>query len=253
MRGILLLLLLGAVICSASTILDPFHQDQSTCSFSSSPVCDVIGNEMLYDIQKAEVYLAANTLTATLFFNTSGINTSTMTLESFNDSGISNMMVGDLFFYDPSDPASAPKYGVPLISHGPFKAGDLYKIAGTVTTENARTALGDPGGVIYRPDQIVLMTSSGNPAAVSDGLPVSVSLNGNGTTEALYKVTVSFATDSTFLSTVLKNHLMGIMFASADCGNDYLQGAVDPVPEPQTLLLFAAGVCALAVFRRRRG
>ena len=109
MRAILFLLA-GCVTCQASTIYDAFNQSQASgCNYSlSAPFtsCDVIGDPALFDIQKADVHIADGSATVTIYFNYGGgIN-----LQPFND-GV-QLAVGDLFFYDPSDPNSY-LYGVP--------------------------------------------------------------------------------------------------------------------------------------------
>jgi hypothetical protein len=118
---ILFLCFLCAMTCPASTLLDPFHQDQSTCSFSGSPLCDVVGDEAGYDIQMASLVITGTTATVSLYFNSAAVtgSGSSMTLGSFSDAGLS-LIVGDLFFYkpatinDPSDPGSNVQYAVPL-------------------------------------------------------------------------------------------------------------------------------------------
>ncbi|HUI57557.1 MAG TPA: PEP-CTERM sorting domain-containing protein [Bryobacteraceae bacterium] len=266
MRGALLTLVLGATICPASTLLDTFNQPQTNCNYSITPpygVCDVIGEEMLFDIQMANVSINEGTATVTLYFNTGGVTTvhNQLTLGGFTTAG-DELMIGDLFFYnpntvyDPANPSTAQylRYGVPLQNHGSFIAGNLYDIAGGIGTETAQQALNDNSDY-YRRNEVVLMDGTGSAAATGDG--VRVASFGNGTSNALYAVTVSFPVTSDFMSLVADSQI-GILFSSADCGNDVIQGAalVSPTPEPPPAVLMLAGVGLLGVvlvWRKRTG
>ena len=253
--------------CTADTIVDPFHQDQSTCSFSGSPLCDVIGTEANYDIQKASLVITGGVATVSLYFDSAAVtgSGSSMTLGSFSDAGLS-LIVGDLFFYkpatinDPSDPGSNVQYAVPLdlgtisTPHpGPaLVAGALYKVG---TSDTALQALISQGSAAtsdeYRPTETVLMTSG---TLVSAGTGVTVANYGNGTTSAAYEVTVSFLTTADFMSLQNVAGQIGIMFSSADCSNDIIFGVTDTsVPEPQSMVLIAGGLGMLigvGVWRR---
>ncbi len=272
MRTRVLILFLCACVltCPATTLLDPFHQDQSTCNWTGSNVCDVIGTEANYDIQMASLNISNGTATVNLYFNTGAPVTgsgSNMALGSFSDADLS-LIVGDLFFYnpdtvyDPSAPANSPdgpdalKYAVVLDTSGRngLTAGGLYSVTGTETAQQALTATNPGDSAVtsdyYRPDETVLMTS-GNLASTGHGL--TVANFGNGTTAAEYEVTVSFATTMGFDS-LIQNGSIGILFSSADCANDVIQGAVAGVPEPQSLALIAGGLGMLigvGAWRRR--
>ena len=281
MRTTILLLFLCVVICPATTLTDPFHQSQSSCSFSGSPLCDVIGNEANYDIQQVTVTATGNSVgsmvTVDLYFD-SGTG-SGGTLGSFSDAGLS-LMVGDLFFYsgsqvvtDPSDPN--PTFAVPLESHNGLTAGNLYAV-GSGQIETAQTALGilNPGNSAvtsdnYRNTQIVLATGgtlttiSGGGA--NDGKGVKVTGDGSsvlgantanpGVTAFEYDVQVQFQMTSAFL-TLESAGQFGIMFSSADCANDVIEGlvSVSSVPEPQSLALIGGGLgmrIGVGAWRRR--
>jgi hypothetical protein len=255
-------------MCPATTLTDPFHQAQG-CTYSyTSPYdggCDVIGNEANYDIQKVSLTITGTTATVQLYFN-SGAATAGSPLGSFTDAG-DTLIVGDLFFYnpntpyDPSTPALAGStaadltYAVPLdtVSRSGLSAGALYSVS---TSEEADSAVG-PGhpvtsGSYYRQDETVLMTGG---TKVSNGTGVTVANFGNGTTSAAYVVTVSFQTTSAFLTSVENSGgQIGILFSSADCANDVIQGVVSTVPEPQSMVLIAGGLGMLigvGAWRRR--
>jgi hypothetical protein len=248
MRAILFLLV-GCVTCQADTIYDTFNQSQASgCNYSlSAPFtsCDVIGDPALFDIQKADVHIADGSATVTIYFNYGGgIN-----LQPFND-GV-QLAVGDLFFYDPSDPNSY-LYGVPLSTHGGFIADDLYKVGGNTTLLTADQIINNTG-YYYRRTQDVLLGGSGS--AETTGSPVQVVNYGNGSSNALYAATLHFPVSADFVTSVLHNGQVGIAFSSADCANDILTGTTSAVPEPGMFPLLAAGSVLLAgfgVLRRQR-
>jgi len=254
-----LILLLAAIGCQAGVIDDPFHQDQSTCSFSGSPLCDVIGNEVNYDIQMASVAIVGTTATVSVYLNSGAVYNpgGGLALQMFSDAGLS-MIVGDIFFYNPDtvyDPsmASGPtgpaalQYAVPLENHASLTAGSLYSVTSTETAYTAMSGSSD----YYRPQETVL-TTAGTLASAGSG--VTVTNYGNGVTSALYEMTVSFQTTPGFLSLV-QNGQIGLVFSAADCANDVIQGAVDTsAPEPESLVLIAGGLGLLLGVRawRRR-
>ena len=238
----MLFLLLGCVTGQAGTIYDTFGQSQAGgCNYSLTPpysTCDVIGNPLLFDIQKASVEVADGWATVTIYFNYGG----GITLQPFID-GV-QLAVGDLFFYAPSDPADY-LYGVPLDSHGGFTADDLYKVGGATTLLTANDII-DNTGYYYRRTQDVWLGGSGSP--VTTGLPVQVVNYGNGVSNALYAATLEFPVSASFTASVIQNDQIGIAFASADCGNDVLAGTTDAAPEPGMFPLLAAGAIMFAGF-----
>jgi hypothetical protein len=258
-------------------LTDTFGQSQSNCTLTYTPpydTCDVVGNEMLYDIQKATVSVSNGMATVSIYTNTGAIpyGATSLTLTPFHDAG-DTLIPGDIFFYnpgagyDPNDPSTIQnlQYGIALTDHGAFTAGDLYSIADGIATETAQVALQD-GSDFYRWDETVLMTGSGDPE--SSGT-VTVNNYGNGVTNAEYEITASVPVTSGLLS-LISNGQIGLLFSSADCGNDVIQGAVDtgfsasgeahaaavlstPEPGPGTLVL--AGMALLAVgklWRKRK-
>jgi hypothetical protein len=239
MRSILFFLV-ASVTCQAGTIYDTFDQSQAGgCNYSLTPpysTCDVIGNPLLFDIQKASVEIAGGWATVTIYFNYGG----GITLQPFTD-GI-QLAVGDLFFYAPSDPGDY-LYGVPLSSHGGFTADDLYKVGGATTLLTADDII-DNTGYYYRRDQDVWLGGSGSPETI--GLPVQVVDYGNGVTNALYAATLEFPVSADFMASVIQNDQIGIAFASATCGNDVLEGTTSAAPEPGMFPLLAGGAIVLA-------
>ncbi len=265
MRYGLAFLILGAALCSAGTISDLFNQPQNNCNYSQTPPysdCDVIGSAGVYDIQQASVTVAGNGFTTiTLFSNLGGVTAQNgqLALGSF-DSGLGPTLIpGDLFFYaaasennisnfvDPNvtdfaDPQSNIEpyltYAVPLVNHNGLIAGDLYQVD-TSSIETASQAIGSPD-LVYRANLPELLTSG---SLVAAGKGVSVAAYGDGTNSAEYAVTLSFNSSSTLID----SEQLGILWSSADCGNDYIQGEVDTgVPEPASSTLLLSGLALIA-------
>lgn len=258
---VIFIVLLSVTLCSANTLTDTFNQAQNNCNYSANPPygnCDVIGDPLLFDIQSATFSTNSGFATLVIYLNSGAVQNvnNQLTLGSFSDSGLT-LIPGDAFFYnpnsvyDPSDPNTAQnlKYGFAFTNHGSFLAGDLYRIGGNVSVETAQQALNDNTD-FYRRNEAVLMTGSGWP--VSAGT-VSVGANGDGTTSALYVLTATFPTTPDFLS-LTSNGQIGLLFSSADCGNDVIQGAVGQAPEPGPAVMMLIGVGLLAAgskWRRR--
>jgi len=218
--------LLTGINCSAGTLTDTFRQSQNNCILTyTAPydTCDVVGNEMLYDIQKATVSINNEMATISIETNTGAIpyGDRSLTLTAFNDGGVP-LIPGDIFFYNPTSGQGNLEYGIALTDHGAFKAGDLYSISGGTSTETAQAALQD-GSDFYRRDQTVLMTGTGRPA--SSGA-VTVTSYGDGIKQPEYEITATVPVTSGLLN-LLSNGQIGLLFSSADCGNDVIQGVVD--------------------------
>jgi hypothetical protein len=252
--------------CSAGAINDTFGQSQNNCVYSYTPpysTCDVVGNEMLYDIQKATVSFAGGMATVSIYTNTGAVSDGASSLGAFQDAGVT-LIPGDIFFYnptagyDPNNPATVQnlQYGIALTDHGSFTAGDLYDISGGIYTETAQEALQD-GSDYYRRDETVLMTGSGAPASSGN---VTVSQYGNGVTNAEYEITVTVPLTSGLID-LQSNGQIGLLFSSADCGNDVIQGVVDTgygsrsisdTPEPGPGALILTGIALLVVGKQWR-
>jgi hypothetical protein len=256
---VIFLVLLSATFCSANTLTDIFHESQNNCNYSANAPysnCDVIGDPQLYDIQSVTFSASGNLATVMIYLNSGAVQTinNQLTLGPFSDSGLT-LIPGDVFFYDPnsiydpSNPSSAQylKYGLALTDHDNFLAGSLYAITGGISVETAEQALNNTNSYFYRRNEAVLMTGSGAP--VGSGT-VSVAPYGDGTTNALYAVTATFSTTSDFLSITSGDHI-GVLFSSADCGNDVIQG-VAHAPEPGPAVLMLTGVGLLAAGRKWR-
>lgn len=236
--------LLGlAAIAGAApfTFSDPFN--------AGSP--DVIGALDRFDIQKVVVDVSASGVTADIYMNYGPGNTS---IAPYSDYG-KTFYIGDLFFTI----GGTLSYGVALNDHlgaqlnggqtgNTVTAGHLYRINdvnnGTLT---AAEALNGYSGA-YRPDEIVLLRNYST--YLTDLGAGSVNVNATGSNPE-FKITVSIpqSLSSSFYSDMNSGN-WGIHFASANCGNDIVDG-VDPVPEPATLVMFGSALLGLGLVRRR--
>ena len=245
------ILLAFCVVSPATTIQDPFHVAPDNCNLLS---CDVIGLQANFDIQKADVSLTATSIDVTLYFNYGGGS-------SLSPFGNPSVQVGDLFFYDPAIPQIKfgtdayyqYLFGVPLTSHNGMTAGQLYKIVDPTKVETAAQVLGNPANLTYRTTQPVWMPSGEQ--SVGTGHGVVVQNYGNGTSNALYEATIHITTTGAaqFLN-LFKAGQIGVVFESATCANDVLQGLTG-VPEPGAMSMMALGFGMLAgvgAWRRRQ-
>jgi hypothetical protein len=89
---------------------------------------------------------------------------------------------------------------------------------------------------------------------------VTVSQYGNGVTNAEYEITVTVPLTSGLID-LQSNGQIGLLFSSADCGNDVIQGVVDTgygsrsisdTPEPGPGALILTGIALLVVGKQWR-
>jgi hypothetical protein len=273
------LLLTLAAASYANTIVDAFP-GTSNCSYTTAPPydggCDVIGNIANYDIQKIDVTASAAWVSVKIYLNygnnISGVSGTPLALNSFSDAGMT-LKMGDLLFYDPSNPATVKYYdsygnstsfakylyGVPLMVHDNLAAGNLYQINYTADSTPLQTADDLLNGGNFRRDQPVWMDDPGAAATydttlAATGSGVTVAQVGDGTTAAKYSVTIGFVPTAAFISTFTSSGSLGIQFASAICANDIITGTTPfggNVPEPASIALIAGGAALLLLSRRK--
>jgi hypothetical protein len=260
MRFAPLFFLLSAAICSAGTITDVFGPNTTG---------DVIGPHIDFDIQQASVTMAGGWTTVTIKTDYGTTETTSNGLKLDPQNAAVTVIPGDIFFFDAStvtdfsDPSAIQsdlKYGVALTNynsltpsenHSLFTPGALYQIDGVnVGLATAQQALNNPSGVTYRPTAPVLLTDLSGQATAADisSRPVTVTQTGDGTTAGMYTVTVAFQTSSSgnFMNLVHNNQI-GLLFSSADCGNDFIEGSVNTAaPEPASFALLGGGALLIA-------
>lgn len=218
------------------TVVDPFNQ--------AGP--DVIGDQLKFDGQQISVNIGATSASIALYFNFGPDNAS---LDPFSVAGLT-LNVGDLFLQ-----GNGFYYGIALRSHNGVLAGNLYQINDSVNgVLTARQVLGDPSGVIYRPDEIVWMNNAPGALTSLAGVTQNLVGGGNGTTSPELVVTLSF--DYALNSLIFQNlsdDSLQLHFATATCGNDIIEGG-RPIPEPSAWAAIGLGLLCLGakVHRRNR-
>jgi hypothetical protein len=283
--------MITAAIGSAGTLTDTFGQSQGSGSggcnnnftYTSSGACDVIGAPSLFDIQKASVTVDSNNLaTVTLYSNLGGVSGSKLT--GYTDGSI-NLLAGDLFFYAASNNTAVSNfvdqvtdfanptaniepyltYAVPLVSHDNLTVGDLYQVAsGKIETASQALATNNSAGslsnALYRNNLPTLFSAGTNQDQGKTQYSETVTSTGdNGTNTgtnpgALYAVTLKFWVPSSFTALESNTGSIGILWSSADCGNDFIQGTVGTsTPEPSSFALLLGGAMLIAgsIFARR--
>lgn len=246
MKIILWLVLILHVALSgawATTILDPYGGTNPGGLKNNG---DVIGLLSKFDLDRVIFNnLGGGAFRFSIFMN---YNNGDTTLSGINlGSWIPVLYPGDILLSTGSS-----YYAIPLISHtnsgpgsGGLSAGHLYAVNGFLT---ARTVLGNPSSAIYRPDHAVWGDANGA-LQLGTGSVTATAVGGSA-----IQVDVNFSTtDSSFLDDVLNG--IAVMFASATCGNDVLEGRIpeSATPEPVTYALIGAGLTAIGLARKFRG
>ena len=188
-------------------------------------------------------------------------------LADYTDFGI-NLMVGDLLFAPKTAnlPPGVPPYpghtyppylyGVALVDHDGFNAGDLYRISSTLDS-NFYLDPYDPTHThfIWNFGAPVRMNPTGS-QHLTDGTVVTTAVGGPEV-----ESTITFAQDNSangFFADWSQHNLL-VHFTSAVCANDEINGLIGPppgltqVPAPASFGLLLAGAAGLAIVRRRRG
>jgi hypothetical protein len=176
--------------------------------------------------------------------------------------GSHNLNIGDLLFGDSSGHYSfgvgvqthsyAPNGGTYGVNSGGLTvlAGALYQIntGGILLAENALNDYSAAGTSSFRGKEAVWMWNNGTSLTqLTNGGSVSVASIGGKE----IAVTVSFVPNAAFISAIQSGNLY-VHFASATCGNDVINGQLQPVPEAGTWsMLFGGALIGAGLWRRR--
>jgi hypothetical protein len=234
-------------------ISDTYQGRSASGGGGASQANDVIGAYRDFDIESITfTQIESYGITASIRFN---YHSGDATLADWSFAG-ATMRPADLLF----GVNGVHRYGVALVSHDGFDAGDLYRIDGTRTSDHYLSG----SGLYWRFNNPVRMDPTG---ATHEGVGTVQTLNvlangavGTPTTgnPRSYEVqtTLHFNPSDDFMNDFMTNGSLSVHFASAICANDVIDGTIHAVPEAGSLLLVGIGLVggsfAVRAIRARR-
>ena len=202
---------------------------------------DVIGNLSQFDIESVTFQsVTASEVTIKTRLN---YNNGDSTMSTFGIGGsFSVLNIGDILF----NVGGVFKYAIILHSHDGLLAGNLYQLSNGALTAFDIFGVVDPLNTIYRPNASVWANATGATQLNAVNGTSTATLLGGGP-EIEDTVNFTLASNSPFLTDFDNS---SFTFASANCGNDVIGGAI--TPEPASMAMIGAGIAALALLRRRK-